>query len=448
MVCRSRVGPNHRAGCARVRIPGSETDDRVTMTGERIGVLLLISGLDHGGAQRQVVELAKHLDRKRFAPVVCSLSEDNPLADGLSEAGLEIIVAAKRWRFDPTAISRVARIMAGRAIRVVQTFLFDAEIVGRIAGRIARVPVVLGSERNSNYERPGLQKWCLRLTRGWSDGIVANSRAGRQFTVRTQGVDEDRVHLVPNGVDVQRFRPVDATGFRAAHGLAPEDALVGMVASFKPQKNHLMFVRVAQRVAERLPAARFCFVGGELADRGKGMLSMKAGAGFHQQVGDYHRQVLSAITDSGLDSRCLFLGNLENLCPVYNACDVTVLTSRHEGTPNVLLESMACEVPVVATDVADNAAVVPEGRTGFIVGLDDDAAMAARVCRLLDDAALRRRMGSAGRAWVEQEYSTSALARRTEALYLMLLRKHAAFDRKTESNLPVERADASRSSAV
>jgi glycosyltransferase involved in cell wall biosynthesis len=113
---------------------------------------------------------------------------------------------------------------------------------------------------------------------------------------------------------------------------------------------------------------------------------------------------------------------------VYNACDVTVLTSSREGTPNVLLESMACGVPVVATDVADNAHLVPDGRVGFIVPLGDTAALADRVCRLLEDAPRRREMGEAARAWVQREFSSAALARKTEAVYEDQLRRKGVLD--------------------
>jgi glycosyltransferase involved in cell wall biosynthesis len=102
---------------------------------------------------------------------------------------------------------------------------------------------------------------------------------------------------------------------------------------------------------------------------------------------------------------------------LYPACDVTALPSLFEGTPNVALESMACGVPVVATDVSDNAYIVRSGETGYLVRLGDSEGFANRLLALASDSALRSSMGAAGRSWVEQEFSCARLAAKTEAVY-------------------------------
>ena len=135
----------------------------------------------------------------------------------------------------------------------------------------------------------------------------------------------------------------------------------------------------------------------------------------------YHLEVSRALEEAGLAGRCRLLGRVEDVERVYRACDVTVLTSRHEGTPNVVLESMACGVPVVVTDVADNATLVPEGVAGAVVPSGDAAAMAARVLALLADEPGRREMGAAARRHVQERFSPRAMARQTEALYERLL---------------------------
>jgi glycosyltransferase involved in cell wall biosynthesis len=124
------------------------------------------------------------------------------------------------------------------------------------------------------------------------------------------------------------------------------------------------------------------------------------------------------VEELGLSQRCLFVGNREDMPEVYSLCDATVLPSSREGTPNVLLESMACAVPVVASDVADNHYIVKDGETGFVVSLGDVAAIVDRVCAILEDSRRREALGRAGRAWVSEEFSTAALARKMEAVYL------------------------------
>jgi glycosyltransferase involved in cell wall biosynthesis len=237
---------------------------------------------------------------------------------------------------------------------------------------------------------------------------------------------EADVYAVPNGVDLERFRPRDPAPARAALGLPARGPVIGMVASFKPQKNHLMFLEVARLVSTRFPDAIFVCAGEPLGRPAGGPRWLRAGTGLHGDVEAYHQRVARAIEERGLGDRCRLLGRVAAVEQVYNACDLTVLTSLHEGTPNVLLESMASGVPVVATAVADNAELVPEGRVGHVVPPGDAEAMAARLGELLGDEGRRRRLGSAAREWAASEFSSAALAARTSTVYEELLRRKAA----------------------
>jgi glycosyltransferase involved in cell wall biosynthesis len=181
-----------------------------------------------------------------------------------------------------------------------------------------------------------------------------------------------------------------------------------MIASFKRQKNHPAFFRMAKAVLQQLPETRFLCVGEPLRDNQQG-------------AADYHREVSRLVDSLGVRDRCLFVGNRQDMPEVYSACDLTVLPSTREGTPNVLLESMACGVPVVATDVADNAYIVPHGRAGFIVPLHDVVALTSRVSELIADRAKRQAMGAWARDWVRREFSTAALADKTAAIYVECL---------------------------
>jgi glycosyltransferase involved in cell wall biosynthesis len=177
-----------------------------------------------------------------------------------------------------------------------------------------------------------------------------------------------------------------------------------------------MYFRMARQVLARIPGAAFLCVGGALH-------------GGLQGSDAYEARMRGMVQEMGLRDRVRFVGNRDDLRPWYAACDVTVLTSRREGTPNVLLESMACGVPVVATDVADNALVVPDGRAGFVVPYDDDRAMAERVCALITQPDRRREMARQARAWVEREFSLARLAAKTSDVYREVLDRRRAVRR-------------------
>ena len=382
--------------------------DRAAAPPAPAAVMLLISSLEHGGAERQVVELVRHLDRQRFAPFVCSLSRINPLAEFLPDPDRDLVVVEKRWKFDFTTIRRVAALMRQRHVRLVHAFLFDAEMVARLAAPRAGRPVVIASERNTDYRRPLLHEIGQRLTLGRFDLMIANSEAGKRFNIRTLGIEPRRIRVVHNGVDTQRFSPGPAEPLRRELGIAPDVPVVGMIAMFKRQKRHGDFFRMARRLLDTLGECRFVLAGEPLRDNQQG-------------AADYHSEVRRLADELDVTRFCHFLGNRQDMPEVYRACDVVVLPSEREGTPNVLLEAMACGVPVVATDIADNAQIVPDGRGGWIVPLGDVATLSDRVATLLRDAALRRRFGQQARAWVCENYSVEQMVRKTAAIYQELL---------------------------
>ena len=377
--------------------------------GPILRVMLLVSSLENGGAERQVIELMRNLDRTRFSPVVCSLSSFVPLAQALPNQQRDLIIVEKRCRFDVTTVPRVASVMKEQRIDIVQAFLFDADIIGRLAAWIAAVPVMIASERNADYRRTTIQTVFHRMTHRLFTAMVANSDAGKKFNMNTLRLPENRIFVVHNGVDVTHFRPIDASALREEWGINDDQLLVGMIANFKRQKNHTSFFRMAKTVLLRFPHARFVCVGEPL----RGNL---------QGAEDYYHEMRKLLCELKLEEYCLFPGNCNDMPQVYSACDLTVLTSSREGTPNVLLESMACEVPVVASNVADNSLVVPNNQVGFVVPLDDVNAMSERVCQLLSDSSLRRQMGKAGREWVKKEFSVTALVERTGTIYETLWR--------------------------
>ena len=365
--------------------------------------MLVVSNLEYGGAQRQVVELANHLDPAQFDVRICSLSSYVPLADDLRRRD-QLHVITKQFKFDATVVPRLARLLRRSRTDVVQSYLFDADIAAFLAGRLAGCALVVGSERNANYVMKKRQVMLYRWTRPCVDMLIANSHAGAEFNQRVVGYPSSRYRVVHNGVDTGRFAPAAADAMRGELGIAHDELVVGMFASFKHQKNHPLFFRAAARVLERFPRTRLLLVGDELY------------AGMHGSD-EYKREVLDLVEALGLRDRCIFAGNQDAVHRFYAACDVTVMSSHFEGTANAVLESLSCGVPVVATAVSDTAMILPDGRAGYVVPPGDERAMSERIGALLGDAALKARMGHAARDWILQEFSSERLAAKTADVY-------------------------------
>ena len=373
---------------------------------------LVVSNLEFGGAQRQIVELANHLDPAAFDTHVITLSDYVPLAERLADRS-RLHVVAKRFKFDVTTPLRLARLLRRLRTEVAHAFLYDAMIATRIAGRLAKVRAIIGSERNTDYHLKRVQMLGYWLTRRQVDLIIANSNAGAAFNQRMLGHSAEQYRVVHNGVDTERFQPAARTAGRAELGLGEGDFVLGMFASFKQQKNHPLLLRAARQLVDEIPSLRLLFVGDEL----------------HQslQASDAYKQSVNALVDElGLRQRCVFVGNRPDPERLYPLCDIKVLPSTREGTPNVLLEAMACGVPIVATDVADNALVAPDGKVGFIVPLNQPDVLADRIRRLHADPQLRDTLGAAGRQWVQKEFSLRRLTEKTAAVYAEALALRSA----------------------
>lgn len=379
-----------------------------TKSDSRLRVVQVISNLEYGGAQRQVIELANNLDAEQFDVHVCSLSDYVPLAGDLHDAGRRLHIVNKQWKFDVTVIPRLARLLRDLDAEVVHGYLFDAEIATRVAGRLVRTPLVVGSERNTEYRLKPRQLIVYRLTRSWVDIVVANSNAGAAFNQRTLGHVPSAYRVVHNGVNAEKFHPREGSVVRRELGVAESALVIGMFASFKLQKNHALLFAAFKQACQHLPEARLLLVGDELY------------GGMHGSD-QYKRQMQNLIDQLGIRDRCLFIGNQTDVARLYSACDVTVMPSLFEGTPNAVLESLACGVPVIATNVSDNAYLIPEGRVGFTVPLGDTETLSERICRLLSNSRLRQEMGRQAREWVMQEFSTLRLATKTAGVYLEAL---------------------------
>jgi glycosyltransferase involved in cell wall biosynthesis len=367
-------------------------------------IVIVITNLEYGGAQRQVVELVNRLDPARFDVHICSLSDYVPLADRMDDRKVRLHIIVKKWKYDVTVVPRLMRLLHRLKADIVHGYLFDAEIASRLAGRLSRTPLVFGSERNTNYSINYRQWIAYRLTRSCMDLLVANSYAGMQFDCQTFGYRPTQCRVVHNGVDTNQFRPHDGQALRHELGIGDSEYVVGMFASFKKQKNHTMFFNAARQVLRRLPQTRLLLVGDELY-----------GGKYGSDA--YKREIDRLVDALDIRKRCLFLGNRRDVDQLYCVCDLTVLSSFFEGTPNVALESMACGVPVIATQVSDNALVIPDGQVGHVIPLGDEAALCARICQLLDNGARRRQMGQAARTWVESEFSMDRLVEKTARVY-------------------------------
>lgn len=362
-------------------------------------VLVFIRCLEIGGAERQLVETVKHLDRDAYACTVASLYPGGPFRAELAALpGVEVTDLGKRGRWDwgPALRRAWSLVTTTRPDVIVGAFDVATHLTG-VIGRLRSVPTVwmVGNAFMdfSLYDwLPGMLDRAARGMSSWPDVVVFNSEAGARHHL-ARGF-APRAHLVvPNPFDTARFAPDAAAGarVRAEWGIDATTPLVGIVARLDPIKDHPTFLEACALVAAEDPRARFVCVGdGDPA---------------------HVAPIRQRCTALGLDGCVLFAGARRDMPAVYNALDLDVLCSLGEGLPNVIGEAMASGVPCVVTDVGDCARLV--GETGLVVPARSPRALAdALLAALRWTPDARRARGVAARERVIAHYDARTCAAR------------------------------------
>jgi len=341
-------------------------------------VALVIGQLTRGGAEGQLAQLVRHLDRSRYEPVVYCLSSQTQPVGGEIEAGGTMVRAVtgsvlKRVRL-------LAEYLATDRIDVVHSWLYLANAFAVAACLVRRQPLVT-SARNCKIQGRVANALAFRVSRR----IVVNSQDVAAYIARHYGAPRGRIRVIYNGLDVERFHPPAAPA-----GGGP----IVTVGRLVEQKNHEMFLHAAAALSRDVPEAAFLIIGdGPL----RGALEEQA------------RRL-------GIADRVTFAGERHDVDEVMRQASLFWLTSRWEGMPNVVLEAMASGLPVIATDVGGTRELLQDGADGFIVPAGDTDAFVRRSRELLRDAAMRRRFSAAARAHAEV-FSTSRMVGAMMQLY-------------------------------
>ena len=365
-------------------------------------VLQLIPTLDRSGAEKQMVLLAKGLPRDRFRVEVAALTRLGPLKGELDEAGIPVTLIGKRLKADPMALRRLIRFLKDGRFDVVQTWIYAADTYGRVAARLARVPVVVTCEMAVDLWKSRSDLAVDRFLSRWTDRVVGNSNAVVAF-YRAAGIPAEKLAMIPSGIADEEPPDVDPAEVRVGLGLPEGVPLVLFAGRLAEQKGVDTLLSALDLLQHVRPDVCTLIVG---AGPLRGRLEETARA-FRLFEG----------------RKVSFLGHRDDVPRLLAASDVLVLPSLYEGLPNVVLEAMRSRKPVVATAAPGTTEVVEDGRTGLLVPLRDPPALTQAIRRVIEDADLARTLGEAGRARVEAEFGVDRMVERFAGLYEQLAKE-------------------------
>lgn len=365
----------------------------------QLKVLHVIGGGEFGGAERHVVTLLRFLDRTIIdARLACLFSA--PLAREAKGAGIITEVFAMRGKFDFRQIPGIASYLKREQIDIVHTHGVRANLIGRLAARIAGTPQVvttihsvLALDYTQRIDR-WINQFCERATRRLTERFVAVSR-GLAGELTAAGLPAEKITVIYNGLDLSQFKQGAGDKIRAEFGLESGQPVIGVVARLHPVKGHEIFLEAVKIISGEFPAARFFVIG--------------CGT---------HRPVLENLTARlMLQDRVVFTGFRQDVADVMAALDMLVVPSLSEGFGLTAVEAMAMGKPVLATRVGGLPEIINDGENGFLVPPGDPGALAERLLFLLMQPKEAARLARAGRNTVEEKFSAELMAAKTAQLY-------------------------------
>lgn len=375
--------------------------------GEPIRLLKFLAYLAIGGTERQVLNIRQGLDASRFnVHLGCFGFFDEQLAEDLSGTPIEVYKVRNLYGVGTIKeCLRFASYLKQNQIDIVHAYNFYANVFAVPAARLARVPVVLASIRDTGDSLTAKQRAVNRLFCRLADRVIVNAEAIKRILV-AEGYRRERITVIPNGILCPPLEKDKDPFLRQEFGLSVDDVLIGVISRIARGKGLEYLLDAAPEVIARIPRAKFLIIGDNSFNP------------------EYREELKRQTIRLGLQDRVVFTGFRLDVPRILSSLTVSVLPSLNEGLSNSLLESMAAACPVVATTVGGNPEVVVDGETGFLVPPRNPAALVEAICRVVLTPGLRNSLGQAGRQRVLTHFSNERMIRNVERLYGELLEAH------------------------
>ena len=348
---------------------------------KKINILLLTDCMADlmGGAERQIYELAKGLDKGRYNVTIASLECVGRAPRRLIEAiycrfvdfrvkriyGLSGMVQGVRfWRY-----------LKRERVDIIQTYHFSSDIWGTVVARLARVKYVISNRRDMGFWRSRRHVAAYKCVNRWVSRIVTVSDGVRQLVISQQNVSEEKIVVIYNGIVIDKNTGADEKALvRRGIGFGDDDVVIMHVANLTPVKGHTYLINAMAGVVAEHPKSKLVLIG----------------------EGPLYGQLTGLVERHNLKEHVVFLGKREDARRLLAAADICVLPSVSEGMSNAILEYMAASKAVVATRVGGNPELVEEGRTGMLVDKENSDQIKEALLSLIKDTKRREQMGEAG----------------------------------------------------
>ncbi len=362
-------------------------------------VFHLLSNPSIGGIEAMLSELIPGIDETQWDMHVVNMRTESKAYQLWDAANVKYFTLRTPGRLLLTSIFGLARLLRRERPDVLEVYGLRSNIIGRLAGKLAGVPIIITGVLSTDDWRKWYHVWVDRATRWAVDSWIANSRACKQSLVDREKHPADRITVIYDGIDALRWTSTNKRyareKLRSEWGFSENDIVFATIANLRPDKGVQYLVEAIPAVLDKQPTARFVLVG-------------------HDWMGG---KLQCRCRQLGIETAVIFTGFRRDIDAIYEAADATVLPSLREGLPICLIEAMSMELPVIATAVSGTPELVINGQTGLLIPPRDVGALAGAIITMAADAPKRAEMGKLGRERVLREFSIERMASQLLAYY-------------------------------
>jgi len=359
-------------------------------------ILQLIGDLDPGGAENVVANLANGLQTSGYDVTICS-RKTGSLIQRLHN--VPVLILPKRRSVDLRYLLKFTLFLHHRNIDLVHSHLFGNNLYGFLASLLTGRKSILTIHGEDCFASKKRMIF-YRLVAPFVSRIIAVSKSLHNQLTQDLCIKEEKVTLIPNGIDTARFqKKIDLIYKKKKLGLPTDAPLIGAIGNIKPVKGYDIFLEAAVSVKQKFPEACFIIVGGVY------------------QYKEYMKELEVQTWENDLQNQVYFLGKRDDVEEILPLLTVYVLPSRSEGSPIALLEAMASGRPIVATGVGGIPDIIENDISGLLIPPADPSSMANAIIQLLENQSMAKKMGEHAQRVVEECYSVNSMVEKYLILY-------------------------------
>lgn len=360
----------------------------------KVKILYVIGTLVPGGAEKQLLNLIKLLDKTKFQPVLIALRGGKLEGDFKKVVKLRII--GKKWKIDPFFFFHLFKAIKKESPDILHTFMFTSNTWGRFCGILLKVPVLIASERSTDPWKKWYHFKIDKILGKFTSKIICVSEEVEKVYKEKLNLPDEKFLVIKNGVDIEYFDNIERKAELKQKFKIEEEKVILTGGRLSSEKGIDYFLRAAEKLIKIFPPVKFLIVG----------------------EGSEREKLEREVESMNLEEKVIFTGYRDDLPQIMKISDVVVLSSKWEGLPNLLIEAMACKLPVVATNVGGCKEIVKEGENGFLVEYGDIENLTEKILYILKNPEMSEKMGKKGYEFIKTHFNIKDKIKQYENIYL------------------------------